>query len=342
MSNPAGRLADLIVRAAAPAGLSAAEAEDAVGILVGGTATNEQIAELLTVIAKRGPTAGEIAGGARAMRANMVAVPGWEDQAIDVCGTGGDGSGTLNVSTAVALVVAACGVPVAKHGNRAMSSRSGSADVLEALGVGIDLDPIAASRCIYNAGICFMFAQRHHPAVKHVAQVRRELGFRTIFNLLGPISNPARVKRQLVGVYGAEWVEPVANALHELGSASAWVVHGTDGLDELSIAAPTKVAALQDGTIRTFEVTPEDAGLPRSPISAIKGGDARDNAAAIGSLLHGERGPFRDIVLLNAAAALIVAERVSDLKTGVALAAQCIDNGNAVATLEQLVEASHA
>jgi anthranilate phosphoribosyltransferase len=214
--------------------------------------------------------------------------------------------------------------------------------VLEALGVGIDLDPVAASRCVYNAGICFMFAQRHHPAVKHVAQVRRELGFRTIFNLLGPISNPARVKRQLIGVYGEEWIEPVAEALRDLGTTSAWVVHGTDGLDELSIAAPTKVAALRDGAIRFFEVTPEDAGLPRSPISAIKGGDARENAAAIGSLLHGAEGPFRDIVLLNAAAALIVAGRADDLETGVALAAKYVDNGDAAATLERLVDSSNS
>lgn len=331
----------LIERVAAGARLNAREAEAAIAALVSGSASQDQIKALLSGIAARGPTAEEITGGARAMRAHMVAVPGWES-AIDVCGTGGDGQGTLNVSTAVALVVAACGVPVAKHGNRAMSSRSGSADVLEALGVGIDLDPIAASSCIHEAGICFMFAQRHHPAVKNVAQVRRELGFRTIFNLLGPISNPARVTRQLIGVYGPEWVKPVAEALRDLGSASAWVVHGTDGLDELSIAAPTQVASLRDGRIAIFTVAPEDAGLSRAPVSAIRGGDACDNAEAIVSLLRGAKGPYRDIVVLNAAAALVVAGCAADLREGAALASQGIDNRNAAAVLAKLIQASNA
>jgi len=321
--------------------LDAGASQDAFGALISGAATPVQISALLTALAARGPTADEIAGGARALRANMLTVAAPEG-AIDVCGTGGDSHGTLNVSTAAAFVVAACGVPVAKHGNRAMSSRSGSADVLEALGVRIDLSSAGAERCLKQAGICFMFAQTHHPAMKHVAGVRRELGFRTLFNLLGPLSNPAGVKRQLVGVFGAEWVEPVAHALRELGAASAWVVHGSDGLDELSIAGPSIVASLQDGQIAVFEAAPEDAGLSRAPLSAIKGGDARDNAAAIATLLKGESGAFRDIVLLNAAAALIVAGKAGDLRDGARRAAAAIDSGAAAHVLERFVAASRA
>jgi anthranilate phosphoribosyltransferase len=321
--------------------LTSDEAEGAIGAFVSGTASQDEMAALLTAIAKRGPTWKEIVGGARALRANMMTVAA-PDGAIDVCGTGGDGQGTLNVSTAVGFVVAACGVPVAKHGNRAMSSRSGSADVLEALGVRVDGAPDISERCLREAGICFMFAQTHHPAMKQVAAVRKALGFRTIFNLLGPLSNPAQVRRQLVGVYGAEFIEPVARALRELGAISAWVVHSADGLDELSIAAPTKVAQLKDGEITMFEVSARQAGVALSPLVALKGGDAPENAAAIRSLLAGERNAFRDIVLLNAAAALIVAGKVADLRDGALRAAEAVDTGAAKTVLDRFVAASRA
>jgi anthranilate phosphoribosyltransferase len=340
MSAP-GDLPELIRRVVAGERLSADDAEAAIGALVSGAVPHEDIAAFLTALAKRGPTADEIAGGARALRATMLAIDA-PDSAIDVCGTGGDGQGTLNVSTAVALVVAACGVPVAKHGNRAMSSRSGSADVLEALGVRIDLAPTQAEYCLRESGICFMFAQTHHPAIKHVAPVRRELGFRTIFNLLGPLVNPARVKRQLVGVYGPEWVEPMAHAFRGLGAETAWVVHGAEGLDELSIAGPTRIAALKDGSVTLFDASPEDAGLSRSAIAGLKGGDAAENAEAIRALLGGAKGAFRDIVLFNAAAALAIAGKARDPREGVAVAAAAIDKGAAAQLLRRFAEASHA
>jgi anthranilate phosphoribosyltransferase len=336
------KLPDLTRRVAAGLQLSADDAEAAIGALVSGAVPHEDIAAFLTALAKRGPTAEEIAGGARALRATMLAIEAPEG-AIDVCGTGGDGQGTLNVSTAVALVVAACGVPVAKHGNRAMSSRSGSADVLEALGVRIDLAPTQAEYCLRESGICFMFAQTHHPAIKHVAPVRRELGFRTIFNLLGPLVNPARVKRQLVGVYEPKWVVPMAQALSSLGAEAGSVVHGADGVDELSIADSTTVASFKSSNeIFFFIVGPEDAGLPRSSLSELKGGDANENAEAIRALLGGAKGAFRDIVLFNAAAALIVADKADDLPQGVAMAAAAIDKGAAKRLLERFAEASHA
>ncbi len=329
----------LIRRVVAGERLDAAEAEAAFGALVAGAATPVQSAAFLTALATRGPVADEIVGGARALRANMVRVNA-PDSAMDVCGTGGDGSGTLNVSTAVAFVVAACGVPVAKHGNRAMSSRAGSADVLEALGVHIEVPPPVAEQCLSEAGICFMFAPAHHPATKNVGAVRRELGFRTVFNLLGPLSNPAAVRRQMCGVYSGDAVELVANALRDLGADAAWVVHGTDGVDEISIAAPTRVAQLRDGKVTTFEVTPEDAGLPRSPLSKLKGGDALENGVAIRALLEGIFGAFRDIVVLNAAAALLVGGKARDLKDGAAQAAKAIDSGAARGVLEKFVQAS--
>jgi anthranilate phosphoribosyltransferase len=249
--------------------------------------------------------------------------------AIDVCGTGGDGSGTLNVSTATAFVAAACGVPVAKHGNRSMSSQTGAADVLDALGVPTDLGPEAAAASLRETGFCFLFAPKYHAAMKHVAPVRRELGFRTIFNLIGPLSNPAGVRRQLIGVFSEDWLQPVAESLRELGTEAAWIVHSDDGLDEISIAAPTQVSVLEGGRISRRTVTPEDAGLPRAPISAIAGGDARTNAAAIRALLAGERSAFHNIVVLNAAAALLVAGRGADFREGAALAIEAIDSGRA-------------
>ncbi|HEX3943645.1 MAG TPA: anthranilate phosphoribosyltransferase [Rhizomicrobium sp.] len=319
---------ELLKRVVGGAHLDASEAAEAFGAIMRGEVSEMHMAALLTALAMRKPTVAEIVGAVRAMRSAMqtVAAPA---NAVDVCGTGGDGCGTLNVSTATAFVVAACSVPVAKHGNRSMSSQTGAADVLDALGVPTDLGPEAAAASLRETGFCFLFAPKYHAAMKHVAPVRRELGFRTIFNLIGPLSNPAGVRRQLIGVFSTEWLEPVAESLRELGTEAAWIVHSDDGLDEISIAAPTQVAMLEDGRISRRTVTPEDAGLPRAPISAIAGGDARTNAAAIRALLAGERSAFRDIVALNAAAALLVAGRVADFREGAARAIEAIDSGRA-------------
>jgi anthranilate phosphoribosyltransferase len=282
----------------------------------------------------RGPSVPEIVGAARALRGAMSTVDAPRN-AIDVCGTGGDSAGTLNVSTATAFVVAACGVPVAKHGNRAMSSRTGAADVLEALGVPINLDAGAAAKSLIDPGFAFLFAPSYHPAMKNVAPVRRDLGFRTVFNLLGPICNPAGVRRQLIGIYALEWLEPVAHVLADLGTEKAWIVHGADGLDEMSTTGPTRVAMLEKGRVTVADVLPEDAGLGRSTLAALKGGAAEENARAIRELFAGARNAFRDIVLLNAAAALIVADEASTLREGVARAGEAIDKGRAAAALEQ-------
>ncbi len=325
-------------RVAAGHPLNEAEATSAFTAMMKGEVSLARMAAFLTALAMRHASIDELIGGARVMRGAVIGVqapPG----AIDVCGTGGDGQGTLNVSTAAAFVVAGSGVPVAKHGNRAMSSRTGSADVLEALGVHIALEKGGAEACLRAARICFMFAQAHHPAMKHVAAVRQELGFRTVFNLLGPLSNPAHVKRQLIGVYDETWLEPFAHALKALGAEKAWIVHG-QGLDELALSGVTKVAVLEHGDVRTFEISPEDAGLTRAPLKAIKGGTPEKNAEAIRALLRGARGPFRDIVVLNAAAALVVADKVPDLQHGVQLAVAAIDEGAAQAALDTLVAAS--
>src|SRR5918996_2942666 len=249
----------------------------------------------------------------------------------------GDASGTFNISTAAAIVVAACGVPVAKHGNRALSSRAGSADILTALGVNIDTEVALVERSIRGAGIGFMMAPRHHGAMRHVAGARVELGTRTIFNLLGPLANPAGAKRQLMGVFALEWVGPIAHVLGQLGAERAWVVHGADGLDELSTTGPSHVAELRDGRVRSFEESPEQAGLPRARRDDLRGGDATTNADALRALLDGVRGPYRDIVVLNAAAALIVAGRVEDLKAGVARSVDAIDSGAAKDVLRGLI-----
>jgi anthranilate phosphoribosyltransferase len=254
----------------------------------------------------RGETVEEITGAVTTMRAKMLGVKAPAD-AVDVVGTGGDASGSFNISTCAAFIVAGAGVPVAKHGNRALSSRSGAADVLQALGVKIELNADQVGTCIRDAGIGFMFAPAHHPAMKNVGPTRVELGTRTIFNLLGPLSNPARVKRQMVGTFSKQWVEPMAQVLKNLGSESIWVVHGSDGLDEVTTAGLTTVAALENGKIRTFEVSPEDAGLSRAKPEALRGGDAEHNARALLDVLKGKPSPFRDIAILNAAAALIVA-----------------------------------
>ena len=303
-----------------------------------GRATPTQIGGLLMAMRVRGETLDEIVGAAGAMRARMSRVDAPEG-AVDVCGTGGDGASTINISTTVAFVVAACGVPVAKHCNRAVTSRSGAADVLEALGVPLDVPAEALARAMRETGVGFLFAPRHHEAMRHVAGSRRELGARTLFNLVGPLSNPAGARRQLLGVFDARWLELMAQALRELGSERAWVVHGEDGLDELTTTGPSQVAELRDGRVRRFTVTPEEAGLPRARPSDLEGGDATRNAAALRAVLAGEAGPHRDVVLLNAGAALVVAGRAEDLAHGVALAAGALDSGAAAAKLDALLGA---
>jgi anthranilate phosphoribosyltransferase len=262
-------------------------------------------------------------------------------EAVDIVGTGGDGSGSVNVSTCASFVVAGAGVPVAKHGNRALSSKSGAADVLSALGVKIELTPDEVGRCIRDAGIGFMFAPTHHPAMRNVGPTRVELATRTIFNLLGPLSNPAGVTRQMVGVFSRQWVQPLAEVLRNLGAESIWVVHGSDGLDEITLSGPTAVAALENGQIRTFEITPEDAGLPRAHADALKGGDAAANAVSLRGVLEGKPSAYRDVALLNAAAAFVVAGHAKNLKEGVALGAKSLDSGGAMERLNRLVAVSN-
>jgi anthranilate phosphoribosyltransferase len=309
-------------------------------IIMTGTVAEDDLADFLLHQAERGPTVPEIVGAVRAMRAQMrdVAAP---EGAIDLCGTGGDGHGTLNISTAVSFVVAGAGAIVAKHGNRSASSKSGAADILEALGVKIDLEPARAAQVLAETGIVFLFAQVHHPAMRHVASVRKKIGRRTIFNLLGPLASPAKVTRQLVGIFGKEWLEPYAQALKALGSERALVVHGADGLDELTTTGITYFASLENGAVTLGQITPEEAGLGRATLQDLKGGDAIQNAAALRQLLDGEQGPYRDIVLLNAGAALLVAGRAKDIKSGVALAATSLDSGAAKQKLANLIEASN-
>ncbi|GMV63075.1 MAG: anthranilate phosphoribosyltransferase [Parvibaculum sp.] len=330
----------IIARLAEGRPLDATMARAAFETVMSGEATPAQIAAFLMGLRVRGETVEEITAGAIVMRERALRVTAPAD-AIDIVGTGGDGIGTWNISTAVAIVVAAAGVPVAKHGNRKASSLSGTADALQELGVNLDIDPVTIARCIEQAGIGFMFAQAHHSAMKHVAPVRADLGIKTVFNMLGPLSNPALVKRQLLGVFAAQWVVPFAEALRNLGSDSAWVVHGSDGMDEITTTGPSTVAELKDGAIRVFEVTPEDAGLPRASAEDLKGGNPAENAAAIRRLFDGEAGAYRDIVLLNTAAALIVSGKASSLKDGAVAAARIIDSGAAKATLAKLVAVSN-
>ncbi len=314
----------------ARATLSPGDAAAAFDALLDGRVDDVEIARFLVELGDRGETVDEVVAAARALRARMLPVEAPEGT-IDVCGTGGDGSGSLNISTAVAIVVAACGVPVAKHGNRAASSRSGAAEVLGALGLDLDRPPAFAESCLGELGIAFLFAANHHPAMARVAGVRRALGRRTVFNLLGPLANPAEVKRQLLGVFARKWVRPMAEALGALGSEAALVVHGADGLDELSISAASYAANWRcDGVLGSGgDLTPGDAGLPVHPEAAVRGGDAAHNAAALTALLAGEAGAYRDIVLFNAGAALIVAERAGGWREGVAEAARAIDSGAA-------------
>ncbi|MBF0166559.1 MAG: anthranilate phosphoribosyltransferase [Alphaproteobacteria bacterium] len=316
--------------------LSEAESERAFDIIMSGDATPAQIGAFLMALRLRGETVEEITGAVRTMRAKALSINA-PANAIDVVGTGGDSSGSFNISTTTAFVVAASGVPVAKHGNRALSSKSGAADVLTALGVKIDCEMPLVEESLWQAHIGFLMAPRHHSAMRHVAGPRVELGTRTIFNLLGPLSNPAGAKRQLTGVFAPQWVEPLALVLGRLGSEKAWVMHG-DGMDELTTTGPSQVAELKEGKVSCFEVTPEMAGLQRATKSDLLGGDPAYNAVALMSLLDGVSGPYRDIVILNAAAALIVADKARDLKEGAALAAQAIDTGAAKATLQKLVQ----
>jgi len=318
--------------------LSEAEATEAFAAIFSGGVPESELADFLLALANRMPTVAEITGAAKSMRASMLSIeapPG----AIDLCGTGGDGHSTLNISTAVSFVVAGAGVPVAKHGNRSATSRAGAADVLETLGVKIELSPAQAKRCLEDAGSCFLFARTYHPAMRHVANVRSRLGVRTIFNLLGPLSNPARVTRQLLGVYAREWIEPMAEVLGVLGTERAWVVHGSDGLDEMTTTGETHIASLNRGQIQLLDF---DAVRRRATLADLKGGDARHNANAIKDLLEGEDGAFRDIVVLNAAAALVVADKAQSIAEGVHMAEVAIDSGAALSRLELLVEISNA
>lgn len=330
----------LLAHVATGAPLSPAQAKQAFEIIMSGEASASQMGGFLMALRVRGETVDEITAAASVMRDKAVRVDAPAD-AIDTCGTGGDDSGSLNISTGAAFVVAACGVPVAKHGNRALSSKTGSAEVLVALGVNIETSPEIVSECIRKAGLGFMMAPRHHGAMKHVGPTRVELGTRTIFNLLGPLSNPAGAKRQLIGVFARQWIEPLARVLGNLGSQAAWVVHGSDGLDELTTTGPSYVAALENGHVRSFEISPADAGLPLAQPVDLLGGDSEANANAIRNLLAGKHHPYRDIVLLNSAAALIVAGKVADLKAGVSLAAAAIDSGAAAMVLERLVAVSN-
>ncbi|MGU3576320.1 anthranilate phosphoribosyltransferase [Brucellaceae bacterium C25G] len=330
---------DFIAKVALGTQLSAAEAKEAFDIMMTGRATPSQIGAFLMALRVRGETVPEISGAVKSMMSRVTSVKA-PDNAIDIVGTGGDQSGSYNVSSCSAFVVAGAGVPVAKHGNRALSSRSGAADALVALGVNIDADAERISRCIYEAGLGFMFAPNHHSSMRHVGPSRVELGTRTIFNLLGPLSNPARVKRQLVGVYAREWVEPLAHVLKELGSERAWVVYG-DGLDEITTTGVTHVSALEDGVIRSFEITPEEVGIRRAQPQELKGGDGAHNAEALRRVLTGEKNAYRDIVLMNAGAALLIAGKAASLQEGVDQAAQSIDSGAALKVLNKLVQVSN-
>lgn len=324
-----------IVEIVSGSNLTNEEAENAFQIIMNGGATPGQMAAFLVGLRMKGESVAEIAAGARVMRHKATpfeGVPG----AIDTCGTGGDGQGTLNISTAVAIIVAACGVPVVKHGNRSVSSNSGSSDVFSALGVNVDASLEILREALLQTNLTFLMAPRFHSAMRHVAPVRKELGMRTIFNLIGPLSNPARPKLHVLGVYDRKWLIPMAQVLKELGSERAWIVHGGDGLDELTVTTKSYVAELKHGTIREFTIQPETLGLQRADLESLTGRDPDYNAQQLSRLLSGGRGPYRDIVLLNSAAALVVASKVESLEAGIDLAADAIDNRKAKQTLARL------
>ena len=316
--------------------LSEDESREAFDIIMSGGATTAQIAGFLMALRTRVETVDEITGAVKVLREKMLSIPSPKG-AIDIVGTGGDGSGTYNISTGAAIVTASCGVPVAKHGNRALSSKSGTADALKAIGVNIDCQIELLKKSLSEANICFLMAPRHHSAIKHVMAARVELGVRTMINIIGPLSNPANVKRQMTGVFAREWIVPMAKTLGNLGSEMAWVVHGSDGLDEITTTGKTFVAQLKDGNVSEFEISPADAGIPEANPQDLKGGDASHNAKALMALLEGEKGPYRDIVVLNAAASLLVAGKVDNLKDGAEMAASAIDDKKSLDTLESLI-----
>ena len=333
---------DALLKVMGKADLSAAEAAAAMDDIVEGRVAPAQVAGLLVGLAMKGERPDEIVGFATAMRARAIRIPVAPGTTVDLCGTGGDASGSFNISSAAAVVAAASGVTVAKHGNRSVSSRCGSADVFEALGVTLSASPEALAQCLTQAGIAFLFAPAMHPSMRNVVSIRKDLAVRTAFNLLGPLTNPTRPAHQIVGVPRPELTELIARALSLLGSRRAWVVHGADGLDELSTAGYSKVSECRDGAVKTFYVHPSDVGLPKASPSSLAGGDAAGNAAIIREVLAGARGPARDVVLLNAGAALFVAGRVARLADGLAAAATAIDSGAARRTLEALVQWSAA
>lgn len=319
---------------------SCVQMQAAIGAILSGAVSDVETAGFLMALRARGESVEEIAGAAAAMRALVVRVDA-PDDVIDTAGTGGDGAATYNISTAAAVIAAGAGARVAKHGNKAASSLSGSSDVLGALGVNLKASPAMISRCIHQAGAGFMFAAYHHKAVAQVASVRKALGVRTLFNLLGPLTNPAGAKRQLVGVFDRSLIEPIANTLRNLGGTHGWVVHGSDGLDELTITGESHVCAFNPAGITTYIVTPEDAGLPRHPIEAIRGGNPDENARALRGVLNGEKSAYRDVAILNGAAALIVAGKAHTLQEGAQACALAIDDGRAAAVLERLVNISN-
>ena len=339
-AEPSQELRQLIQKVSGGATLSEDEIRLALDQMTAGAATPAQMGAFLMALRVRGETVEEIAGAAQMLRAKMNRVQVAPD-AIDIVGTGGDAHGTYNVSTCAALIAAGAGVKVAKHGNRRVSSKSGASDVLSELGVKLEVSPETITRCVNEAGVGFLWAPMHHPALKHWAAIRGELGIRTIFNLLGPICNPAGVKRQVVGVFSWHWVEPIAHVLKSLGAEHVWVVHGHDGLDELTTTGATDVAELKDGKVTVFEVTPADAGLAPAKLSDLKGGDERDNALAIREVLAGKKTPLRDIAILNAAAATIVAGKAANLLDGAAMAAHSIESGAAQRALDRLVAISN-
>ncbi len=320
--------------------LTREQAHAAFNVIMSGEATPSQIGGFLMALRVRGETIDEITGAVEVMRDKMTRVNA-PDDAIDIVGTGGDGTGTYNISTASVFVASGCGLKIAKHGNRALSSKSGAGDILAALGINLDISPEQISRCIEHAGVGFMFAPNHHAAMRFVGPTRVELGTRTIFNLLGPLSNPAGTDRMLIGVFDKGWVEPLAHVLKNLGTKAAWVVHGHDGMDEMTTTGPTHVAQLKDGTITTFDVTPEQAGLPLADFKYLKGGDPEYNADALRALLSGEKGAYRDIVVLNVAAALVMCGKAEDLNAGARTAEQAIDNQSAQKALDTLISTSN-
>jgi anthranilate phosphoribosyltransferase len=329
-----------LAKVATGASLSREEARAAFDDLLSGEVTPAQGGAFLMALRVRGEALDEIVGAVSAMRGRMTRVRAPAD-AIDIVGTGGDHSGSYNISTLAAIIVAGCGVPVAKHGNRAASSRSGAADVLTALGVKIGLDPAGLERCLEAAGLCFMFAQAHHASMRHVAPVRVELGTRTLFNLLGPLSNPAGVPRQLLGVFSEVWLEPLTQVLKELGSERVWTVHGSDGLDEITTTGPTHVVALEDGAVRRFTIDPQELGIRLAKPEELKGADPEHNATQLRAVLDGARTAYRDVAVLNAAASLVVAGAAADLREGVARAERSVDGGAARGALERLIRASN-